>query len=67
MLVEQTTLDNVEEQHKIVNDYVQVKEKHKKYINDDAKWFHQGSNMLARRDFDNAKKCFTNIKRFDIV
>jgi outer membrane protein assembly factor BamD (BamD/ComL family) len=58
---------NVEECHRSKNDYVYVKEKHKKYANPDLHWFKAGSKMLARKDYENAKKCFANIKRNDLV
>jgi outer membrane protein assembly factor BamD (BamD/ComL family) len=50
----------------MVNDYV-TKEKHTKYINKDSHWFKAGSKMLARKDYENAKKCFKNIGRIDLV
>ncbi len=42
-----------------------VKEKHTKYVNEDSRWLKQAMIMLQRKDFDNAKKCFSNMKSND--
>ena len=42
---------DVEECHRMKNDYVYAKEKHKKYVNPDRHLFKAGSQMLARKDY----------------
>lgn len=59
--------DNIMECFKAKNDYVVRKEKHTKYVNPNQHWFNAGGQMLARRDYENAKKCYMNIGRKDLV
>jgi len=43
------------------------RERHVKYLNEDELWSKQGATMLHRKEYENAKKCFKRINRFDIV
>lgn len=59
--------DNIMDCFKAKNQYVAHKERHIKYVNPNQHWFNAGGQMLARRDYENAKKCYMNIGRKDLV